>query len=175
MLVAVNQNTLDKPKQLRRVWGLFYLVGLMFLSIVLLMPFLAIYDYWRATNRGELRPEGIEWQLVLSVTAAFFLAFCFPMFEVWAELKIEFTEFGISRRSLLGKKFIRWSDINRIEVYSHYVELKSVNQTLKLNTLYYKDRATFFQLIVESVPRYAEWYMTKDMWAALDKDRPRQR
>lgn len=171
MLVVVNQNNDDKPKQLRRAWGIFYFTGLMFLFLVLLMPFLAIYDYWRAINRGELRPEGIEWQIALPIAGVLLLIFCFPMFEVWAELKIEFTEFGISKRGYWRNKSIRWSDINQVKVYGQYVELKTVNQSIKLNTLYYRDRSAFFQLILDSVPKSATWYMTKKMWAALEKDR----
>lgn len=169
--VVANQNNGNRPKELRRVWGIFYFVGLMLLALVLLIPFLAIYDYWRAINRGELRPEGIEWQLVLSIAGVFLLGSCFALFDVWAELKVEFTKLGLSRRGYFGYKFIQWGDINEVKVVGQYVILKTAKQAIKLNTLYYKDRAAFFQLILDSVPKLATWYMPKKSWAALKKNR----
>lgn len=167
-----NKNSYDKIKQLRRVWGILYFNSLTLLTLALVLPLLYIYDYWRSISRGELRPEGIAWQLPLSIAGAVLLLVCFPLFEVWAELKTEFTELGISKLGYFGRKFIQWSDINQVKIYGQYVELKTANQSIKLNTLYYKDRAAFFQLILDSAPQSATWHMPKKMRVALEKDRP---
>lgn len=170
--VLVQQNSNGKSIQLTRQWGIFYGIGIVLLCLILLMLSFAIYDNWRATSQGELR-TGREWPAVLVAAAVVLLVSCVVLFETWTELKIEFTEVGILKRGYVGSKLICWADITRVTVSGQYVTLYTTNKSIKLNTLYYKDRAAFFQLILDHVPQSAVWGMSKKMWTALKKEQSR--
>jgi len=146
-----------QPIRLAKSWWLLGPVSALFLGGFLLVSWLITWPAIRAAQLGQPSPIGWSWTAIIAFNC---LLVCMAMagyWEPWVQLRTMFTDEEVSRPRLFGRIVMPWDSITHVGAVTalngvKVIELRSHEQSIKINPLCYKHQGELIAVLREHIP-----------------------
>ncbi len=158
--VSLSQLPQGQSLYLAKRWWILLPVSALFLGGFSFVSWLITWPAIRAAQLGQAPPAGWSWTSIIAFNCLFACIAVAGYWEPWVQLRTVFTEEDVSRPRLFGRTVMTWSSITHVGVIAalngvKVIELRSREQSIKINPLCYKRQDKLLAAIREHAPASA--------------------